>query len=72
MGWSGGVEGLSFDECLFSYGEIWSWGSFCIGRALILDLGFRKIVDLSSWCSSSRLTTRSLACDKARSLLGGQ
>ena len=25
VGWSGGVEELSFDESLLSYGEVWSW-----------------------------------------------
>ena len=40
MGWSGGVEELSFDESLLSYGEVQSQGSFCTSGALILELGF--------------------------------
>ena len=40
VGWSGGVEEISFDESLLSYGEVRSWGSFYIGRALISELGF--------------------------------
>ena len=40
VGWLGGVEELSFDKSLLSYGEVWSRRSFCIGRALISELGF--------------------------------
>ena len=42
VGWSGGAEELRFDKSLLSYSEVQSWRSFCIGGALISELGFRN------------------------------